>query len=41
MTFLRCFLFGHIPHRLNSTFYIVCLRCDATLNFRVSTRRPS
>ena len=39
MTRLRCLLFGHRARKLNGLFYVVCDRCDATLNLRISTWR--
>lgn len=29
---LICLIRGHVPRRLNGLFYVVCDRCDATLN---------
>lgn len=41
MNYLLCWLRGHLPKRLNGTFFVVCRRCDATLNLRVSTSRAA
>lgn len=36
---LVCLLRGHRPRKLNGLFYVVCERCPATLNLRISTWR--
>lgn len=36
---LICIVRGHVPRRLCSTFYVVCDRCDATLNLRLASGR--
>lgn len=38
MNWLKCLIWGHTPKRLNGTFYIVCLRCNATLNLSTGRR---
>lgn len=36
---LACALRGHVARRLFGTYYVVCDRCDATLNLRLATGR--
>lgn len=35
-----CLLRGHLPRKLDGTFYVVCDRCDRTINLRLVGRAP-